>query len=170
MPTTITLTGFKEFEAKLANMPKILESEIGGEVRYAAEEWAGFAKRDAPKDVGFLAGGIDAKHLQPLVSEVTSNAEYSAYMEWGTKTRVHVPGDLLAYAATFKGKGIGGGNMKDLIFSWCKRKGIAPNLWWPIFISIARFGVHAHPFFFIQVPLVEKQLFENVKRILTTEH
>lgn len=169
MPTTITLTGWKEFEVKCRNMPKILQDEVGGEVRYAAEEWAEFAKRDAPKDMGFLAGGIDAKHIAPMESEVTSSAEYSAYMEWGTKSRVQVPGDLAAYAATFKGKG-GGGNMKKFIFAWCERKGIQRNLWFPIFLSIVRKGVHAHPFFFIQVPVVEKLLMGNIQKILNTEH
>lgn len=170
MPTTITLTGFKEFEAKLKAMPKILENKIGGEVRYSAELWAGMAKRDAPKDVGFLAGGIDAKHLQPMHSEVTSNAEYSAYMEWGTKTRVQVPGDLQAYASQFRGGGAKAGNAKQMIYAWMNRVGIPAQFQWPVFFSIITKGVHPHPFFFIQVPLVEKELFTRVQKILTTEH
>lgn len=169
MPTTVTLTGWKEFEAKAKNLPKVLMEEIDGEVRYAAEYWAGLSKRDAPKDVGFLAGGIDAKHISEGISEVVSNADYSAYMEWGTKTRVKVPGDLQTYASQFKGKG-NGGDMKKMILAWCERKGISKEYWYPIFLSIIRKGVHPHPFFFIQVPLVEKQLFTNVQKILNTEH
>lgn len=139
MPTTITLTGFKEFEAKLKAMPKILQEEIGGEVRYSGEYWAGLAKRDAPVDNGILVGLIDAKHDKPLESEVTSSAYYSPYVEWGTGSRAKIPMDLVAYAAQ----------------------------WWTKKIHI---GQYPHPFFFIQVPLVEKQLFEKVKKILTTEH
>ena len=169
MPTTITLTGWKEFETKLQNMPKILEKEIDGELESAAKDWDARAKDAAPVDVGFLRGGIIYGKVQTGEWQVTSKSNYSAYMEWGTKTRVQVPADLSAYAATFKGGG-GQGDLKKFIYAWCKRKGIAPNLWWPIFISIARFGVHAHPFFFIQMPIIEKELFENVKRILTTEH
>jgi hypothetical protein len=172
MPTTITLTGWKEFETKLQNMPKILEQEIDGELEAAAKDWAGMAK-DAvvaqSYDTGGLAGGIIHEKIKTGEWQVTSKANYSAYVEWGTKTRVQVPAELSAYAISFKGGG-GQGDLKKFIFAWCGRKGIAPNLWWPIFISIARFGVHAHPFFFIQMPIIEKELFENVKRILTTEH
>lgn len=172
MPTTITLTGWKEFEVKCRNMPKILQDEVGGEVRYAAEEWAGFAKRDAPKDVGFLAGGIDAKNIAPMESEVVSHAEYSAYMEWGTKSRVQVPGDLAAYAATFKGKGVAGGRfaLQKMLFAWMDRVGIPVEYQWITYISIIVRGVHPHPFFFIQVPVVEKLLMGNIQKILNTEH
>lgn len=171
MPNVVTLTGFKEFEAKLKKMPDILKSEVSGEVRSAAEEWALLAKQAAPKDLGFLAGQIDAKHGndKEMFSEVVSNANYSAYMEWGTKSKVSVPADLQAYAAQFKGGG-GKGLTKELIYAWAKRVGIPEQYWWPVFISIVRKGVKPHPFFFIQKPIIEKILFAGVKKIVETEH
>lgn len=169
MPTVVTLTGWKEFETKLQKMPDILKQEIGGEVRYAAEEWATLAKLAAPKDVGFLVGGIKTKHVEPMWSEVTSNASYSPYMEWGTKSKVSVPAELTAYALQFKGKG-GNGFAKEFIYAWAKRNGIPENLWWPIYISIVTKGVRPQPFFFIQKPIVEKNLKTKMEKILKTEH
>ena len=170
MPTTITLTGWKEFETKLAAMPKILESEVGGEVEDAGRLWADLAKEAAPVDVGFLRGSITSKQIAPMVNETTSPAEYSAWIEWGTKTRVRVPADLQAYASQFRGGGAKAGTAKQMIYAWMNRVGVPPQFQWPVFFSIITKGIHPHPFFFIQVPLVEKQLFTNVQKILTTEH
>ena len=137
MPTTVTITGFKEFEAKLKKLPKKLSDEINGEVKEAAERWANLAKDDAPWDVGFLAGKISASvdlvkkdgELKIESWKVTSASEYSAYMEWGTKSRARVPSELTAYASQFRGGGaklfgdIGKGFF-DSILEWVKRENI----------------------------------------------
>lgn len=170
MPTTITLSGWSEFEKKLKTLPDTLQKEIGGEVEDAARLWAKGAKNDAPVDQGFLRGLISSAKIGPMVAEATSPAEYSAYLEWGTRSRVRVPSDLQAYALQFKAAGGVGGNPKFFIYAWCKRKGIPEKAWWPIFISLMVKGSRPHPYFFIQVPTVEKFLFTNVSNILKTEH
>lgn len=210
MPNAVTLSGWKEFDAKLQGLPRVLTDEINGEVKYAAEKWAELAKKDAPKDLGFLAGGISVglplKNVNgELISsqwEVYSKSENSPYMEWGTKTRVNVPADLSAYALQFKGKGQGDYyDFLNAILDWVIRKGIANrysiktqkpikiNIEKPgkgkvaksdyerlqqtaaaIAYSIMKYGVHPHPFFFIQMPIVSKDLFSNVDKILKTEH
>ena len=180
MPNVVTLTGFKEFEAKLKKMPDILKSEVSGEVKSAAEEWAKLAKEtlalpypSGAWDSGFLAGGIDAKHGgdKDMTSEVTSAMSYSAYMEWGTKSRAKVPADLTSYASKFRGPtGISDTDPKELIYAWAKRKGIPEQYWWPIYWSIKKKGVKPHPFFFIQKPIIQKLLFAGVKKIVETEH
>lgn len=169
MPTVVTLSGFKEFGDKLKNMPRTLEREIGGEVKDAAELWAAGAKRDAPVDVGFLRGQISTSKLSAMDWEVTSHAEYSAYMEWGTKTRVSVPADLQGYANQFRG-GANQGGAKKAIFKWMDRVGIPKDRQWVVFMSIIIKGVHPRPFFFTQRPLVQKQLFSSVSNILNKEH
>lgn len=169
MPNTVTLSGFKEFESKLQNLPKIIMNEIDGEVKFAADLWAKNAKRDAPVDVGFLRGQISINQNSPGNWEVNSHAEYSAYMEWGTKSRVKVPADLAAYASQFRG-GNNEGGAKKMIFAWMDRVGIKKELQWIVFMSIIIKGVKPHPFFFIQIPLVEKQLITNVKAILNAGH
>lgn len=191
MPTVVTLTGFKEFGDKLKNMPKTLEREIGGEVKEAAEHWAERAKQDAPVDDGFLRGQISTKKTSMMDWEVNSHAEYSAYIEWGTKRRVSVPSDLQAYASQFRAKRLsaGGNGFYDNILEWVKRKGFAAERTksgrisksisstiaqeqaaFAIFLSIIRHGIHPHPFFFIQRQFVERGLFANVANILNKEH
>lgn len=167
MPTAITLSGFKEFEAKIAALPKVLQQEINLEVGVAADEWASLAKEASPIDVGFLRGLITAAKTGEGTYEVISGAEYSAYVEWGTRTKVRVPADLQAYASQFKGgEGEGTGTAKSFIFAWCKRKGIAPQYWYPIYRSIMINGINPHPFFFIQKPIIEKQLLEALNNII----
>lgn len=170
MPTTITLTGWKEFEAKAKNMPKVLMDELDGECEDAARVWAGLAKRDAPKDQGFLAGLISSQKIKQGEYETVSAAEYSAWQEWGTKSRVQVPAEISGYASQFRGGGSRSGNAKAMIYAWMERVGVPPEFRWPTFISIITKGIHPHPFFFIQVPIVEKQFITNAQKILNTEH
>lgn len=169
MPTTVTLTGWKEFENKLSTLPKKLMQEVGGEVEDAARLWAAGAKRDAPKDQGFLAGQISSRKLGPMSAEATSEANYSAYIEWGTKTRVQVPSDLQGYANEFRG-GVNPGGAKKFIFAWMNRVGIPKERQWITFLSIIIKGIHPHPYFFPQKPIVQAQLDKNVQTILNTEH
>ena len=168
MPSKIELKGFKEFQAKLKDAPKKLFSEVDGEVEDAANTWTGFAKRDAPKDMGFLARGIEPKKVKEMHYEVDSNAEYSAYVEWGTGTKVSVPSGLQSYASQFKGKGGSAEDAKKMIYAWMERVGIPKEKQWAVFISIMTNGTKPHPFFFIQRPIVEKELFKNVENILNT--
>lgn len=190
-PISITLSGFKEYEEKLKNFDKVLSSQVDEAVKDAAQLWAQRAKQDAPVDQGPLRSGISVVKIGKMDYEVVSNAEYSAFIEWGTKTRVRVPADLATYAAQFKGRR-GGGSIDQfflMILEWVKRKGIAGSysvktkrrtgnrqtqmyenydVAFAIFISILKKGIHPHPFFFIQRPFVETQLMKDLNQILTT--
>lgn len=164
---TIELSGWDEFEKKLLDVATLLPEEMNEAAQFAAQRWEQGAKMAAPKDVGFLAGGISSKQVSLGVWEVDSQQEYSAYMEWGTKTKVSVPAELSSYAEQFRGVG-SGGDAKAFIYAWAKRKGLPPKAWWPVFISIIRFGVRPHPFFFIQRPVVEQQLLGDLEQMINT--
>lgn len=135
----VNTVGFKEFEAKLQNLPKHIEEGVNGLVEDAALEWEERAKLDAPVDTGFLRRGITTKlPVVKMTTEVTSNMNYSAYVEWGTGTRVSVPSGLQSYAQQFKGK-------------------------------IQVIGRYPKPFFFIQAPLIQKRLYGDVDTFLNTQ-
>lgn len=170
MGNQISLKGFKEFEGKLRNLPKQVKAEIGLEAQDAALNWQERARKDAPVDQGLLRGMISTRKTGETEVQLTSNAEYSAYLEWGTKTRVRVPADIASYAATFKGGGKGGGKAKFMIYAWMNRVGVPKERQWIVFISIIVKGVKPHPFFFIQRPFVEKEYIEHIRNILKTEH
>lgn len=150
-------------------MPARLTKEIDGEVQDAGRLWASGAKRDAPVDQGFLRGQITSYRVGPAHFEVTSEANYSAFIEWGTKTRVQVPAELQGYASQFRG-GVNPGGAKKMIFAWMQRVGVPKERQWVTFLSIIIKGIRPHPFFFVQYPIVEKSLFTNVQSILNTPH
>lgn len=170
MPNTVTLTGFDEFSRKMENLPKVIEEEVSEEIKFAAKDWEGRATRSAPADQGRLRGAIKGFVIHPLEAEVVVNVEYAPYIEWGTKTKVRVPADIAGYAAQFRGARAGAGNAKRMIYAWMKRVGIAEEFWWPVFHSIITKGIKPHPFFFIQRPIIEKELIAHIKNILKTEH
>lgn len=172
MPANITLSGFKEFEQKCLNMTAEILEECDGEIEDAAKTWEGLAKDAAPVDFATpgLAGGVSHTEVVDHSADVVSNAEYSAFIEWGTKSRVRVPAELQAYAAGFISKGGSPGKAKEMIYAWCSRHGIPKNAYFLVYRSIMRFGIHPHPFFFIQEPVVEVEFLEHLRNILNTEH
>lgn len=168
MANTITLKGFKEFQNKLKKLPTEVKREVDDVVQDAGATWEDLAKQAAPTDQGRLRSAITSKSNGLMKSEVVSPVEYSAYIEWGTKTRVNVPSELQSYAAQFRG-GKGAGDAKRFIYEWMNRVGVPPERQWIIFISIITKGIHPHPYFFIQRPIVEKQLIGDIKHILSVE-
>jgi len=141
----VNIIGLDKVIAKFDKIPEQLQREIRGVVENGAKTFERNAKRDAPvnkeKDGGNLRQQIT---YYPLVSdktkttfEIVSGAKYSAYLEWGTITRVQVPAELQGYAIQFKGKGLR------------KTGGIIPQ-----------------PYFFKQTPLVKKQIEADVRQVL----
>jgi hypothetical protein len=166
MPNQVTITGFKEYQAKLDRLAKEFPDDLDEVSHNAARTWARNADRDAPRDFGKLAGRIEEAPVSPGIWDVNSPQEYSPYMEWGTKSRVSVPAELQSYAAQFKRKGPPGG--AQAIYDWARRVGIPQNAWIFVYLSIIRKGVHPHPFFFKQRPIVEKQLITDLQQIIET--
>lgn len=166
--TTVKLTGWKEFEEKARSLPNELFNEFDAVVEDAAGLWEERAKLDAPVDQGPLRAAISRKRNAPMDWEVVSPQEYSAFIEWGTKLKARVPAELASYAAQWKGKTSPGG--AKAIYEWCRRVGIPQNAWVFVYLSIMRTGIYPHPFFFIQIPFVQKQLDTDIQQLLNTEH
>lgn len=134
----IILTGWKEFEQKALDIGKALPEELDEAARFAAATWEQGAKRDAPKDLGALAGEISSKQNKVGEWEVVSPVRYSPYQEWGTGSNAIIPIDLLDYASQ----------------------------WWTHKIHK---GIRPHVYFFVQKPLVEKQLLGDIEQIINME-
>ena len=158
----IEVKGLKELQKKLGKVADeiIYEADLLFEV--AANQYANLAIGDAPVDQGLLRQLISSKKIKVLRYQVVSGAEWSAWIEWGTRSRVQVPADLQAYAAQFKG-GQSGGDPKQKIFDWCKRVGIPKEAWYPVFIKIMTVGINPHPFFFKHRQPVFNQLLKDLK-------
>lgn len=170
-----------EFATIAKELPKI----VSGELETMAQEWVKLAKTDAPADQAALRGSIS--YLQnDNRFEIVAQTFYAPFMEFGTKGKYQsIPGTE-HIAAQFKG--YKGGDFMELlrnIVRWVKRKGIAGvysvktqrrkgskinqlaedySVAWPIAMSILKYGVRPHPFFFKQMHIVWPQMIRNVER------
>lgn len=129
MKINFQIKGLTELQAKLGKMPNEVKKMADAVLRDGAANWVLLAKRDAPANYGKLKQGITFKKMAngSLIGyTVTSNSNYSAFMEWGTKGKAVIPADQSEYAAEFKGAK--GGSIDEFflaIFEWVKKKGIA---------------------------------------------
>jgi len=124
MANEVRLEGFKEFKDKLNQLPKKVNGNLSAFVSDAGKKWVQLAKNSAPIDNGKLAGGITEK-TTGLVSEVTVNAKYAQFIEWGTKRRKVVPPGLTAYANSLQYQKTGDYyDFLNAILDWVKRKGV----------------------------------------------
>lgn len=125
-------------------------------------------KRAAPTNVGRLKNLISYVKVKELDYKLVSAANYTAYMEFGTKSETVIPAGYEDLAAQFRGVSIdtGGQTLKEAIYTWAKQKGIDKKYWYGIYKKILIKGVKPHPFF---IPaLVELTQLENrIQKILS---
>lgn len=162
---SVSVTGFKELQDQLKNLPKELEVEVGTELKIGAEEIRERAIKDAPSDQNTLRSGIVKEQVGKLSWIVASNAAHSAFIEFGTRSNVIIPpgieeslGDIVKVQSVL--------SAKEAIFNWCKRHGIEQKAWYPIYIKIMTKGIKAHPFFFKQQEIVGPKLVRNIQSVL----
>jgi HK97 gp10 family phage protein len=102
---------------------------VNNELEAFARGTVADAKKNAPVDEGELRSAIGFNSI-PSGFEITVNADYAAYVEFGTKRFAaqyvnSLPPDWQTFAAQFKGKG--GGDFEQFverIYQWVRRKKI----------------------------------------------
>ena len=167
MSVRIDVKGLKELQKKFKEIPVNVAEEVDGAMFVAATDFESRAIDAAPENHRRLINGITGKQLGVMDWKVVSAAEYSAYVEWGTRTRVSVPADLAQYAQQFMGPSGGTAEQaKVAIYEWCRLKGIPQEDWWWIFMKIMTVGINPHPFFFIQREPVYKQLVKDCQEAI----
>jgi HK97 gp10 family phage protein len=120
----------------LDNLPAELKKGVELEMEASATEIVALARSAAPVDLGQLRAGISFFKIGELSFEITSNAHYSPYVEFGTGALVNVPAGLEEYAMQFKGKGI------------------------------KQVNIPAHPFFFPAFEKEKLELIKRIKAIV----
>jgi HK97 gp10 family phage protein len=163
----INMAGADALSGKLAAMTKSIQSKLSMELQDGANNIAAEAKQRAPGDQGILRNEIYVQTIDSLHYNVVSGADYSPYVEFGTRTLVAIPPGLEDYAAQFIGPaGANSLGAKEAIFAWCARQGIDQKAWYAIYISIMAKGTKPQPFFF---PAVERQkplIISRVQKVL----
>lgn len=148
---TISLSGLNAVNISIDNYSKELFQEVDYEFQACALNIVKDAKVAAArnaKNLGFLARGISQVKKSMFNYQIISAANYSAFMEFGTKSLVSVPSGFEDLANSFKGVKIDNGSItfKQAIYTWAEQKGISEKLWYPIYMKIAIMGVKPHPF------------------------
>jgi len=126
------------------------------------------AKVLAARNIGILARGISYVKISEFDFKIISAANYSAFMEFGTKRSVVIPAGFEEEAAKFKGVKIdsGGQTLLQAIEIWAKQKGIPDKDVLFIYLKILFQGVKPHPFIIPAYLANIKKLEKRLTRIL----
>lgn len=167
--------GLDAFKQQLSRATNELKTEVDAELQAAAMEFEALAKRDLAQqggDRGTLLRSISYKKNNELSYTVSANAFYAPFIEFGTKSKFNPYPGTEEFASQFKGATQGGAlKLIDAIKGWVKRKGIASGkevdrVAFLIARSIYRNGISPKPFFFKQIPIVSKNLYNRINTIL----
>lgn len=183
----IKTTGFQDLINRLEKAPEKIQAEVNGVFENTAKEYVGRAKRDAPKDTGFLTGEISYRKEKEMRYNIFSSSKHAGYLEFGTKRNFKpIPGFEKEASEL---KGLSSGTAEEAIENitqWVKRKGIrfesaskfksgkkagqnrlltVEQTAWIIWHFININGIKAQPYFFKQVAIAEGQLEKDLKVI-----
>lgn len=161
---SIQVQGLEQVQKRFTSLPGRLKSELNGVFEDTANEFAERAKSETPGDEGSLRRMISSFKEKDLNYAVVSGADYSAFVEFGTRGKTRIPAGLEQYAAQFKGRN-DGLQAKAAIYEWCRRKGIDPKFWYPIYVSLMVKGITPQPFFFKQLNVVKPKLIKNIQQV-----
>lgn len=172
---TVNIIGLEQFKSKMNRASNKVKTEVSGEMEGAAMEFVAGAKKDLAAqggDRGTLLRSISYKPIDAFNYEISANAFYAPFIEFGTKAKFDPYPGTEQFAAEYKGvKGTGALKLIDAIKGWVKRKGIATGkeidrVAFLIARSIYRNGIRPKPFFFKQITPVRENLYRRLKNIL----
>lgn len=163
---TASIQGLEGFQQRYGDAAEKVFDKIDVEIGIGTENMELNAKRNAPKDQGTLAREITHFREDRLEWAFVSQASYSAFVEFGTRSSVVIPPGLEGFASEFQGSGGSSLSAKQAIFNWCRRKGIDQKLWYAIFVKIMTKGVNPHPFFFPAFEEAKPEMLQRIQAIL----
>ncbi|EIM5503834.1 HK97 gp10 family phage protein [Enterococcus faecalis] len=85
MSKSVKIQGLKEFMREVSRKGPALDQAIDKEINLSALRVEKCAKELAPWDTGWLSNNIYANNIGFLQAEVISPAEYSIFVEYGTR-------------------------------------------------------------------------------------
>ncbi len=167
---TIDTSSLAKGAKDLNKFIKVMDDIIDDVLNTNMIEMEAAAKRNAPGDRGFLRQNISAKTSVHLKKELTVNAFYAAYIEFGTGVYAAqyvatLPADWQAFARQFKGEKKP--SIKAILFflaEWFRRHGItdkqhAYNIARKVFI----YGIRPRHYLRDAFVMQEKQILDDIK-------
>lgn len=152
---------------ELAKFGKDAENAVKAVTAAAALDISADATEKAPKAFGTLRQSINPQKENDYLWSVNVNAEYGAFVEFGTGAKVKVPNELADVAVQYMG--MKGGTFDELmerIKLWCAQKGINVSAAYPIAASILRQGIEPQPYLYPAYKKGQKQYLEDLKHAL----
>jgi HK97 gp10 family phage protein len=171
----VNVIGLDAFKKQLDSASKEIKAEVDGELQASAMEFVALAKRDLASqggDRGTLLRSISYKKNDNLSYTVSANTFYAPFIEFGTKSKFNPYPGTEEFASQYRGATQSGSiKLIDAIKGWVKRKGIASGkeadrAAFLIARSIYKNGISPKPFFFKQIPIVSKNLYNRLNTIL----
>lgn len=181
----ISAPGIAEVIKNISTYSAKTQALIHAELKASVQTMVRNAKRQAPKDIGALASGVNYKEVNQTLFEYFSQSEYSGYNEFGTKRYRKIPPEVqrLGIQLSYEKSTGTAEQALNFIIAWTKRKGIRfesasiqkggkkagknkllsyETTAYLIFHFIMLHGIKPKPFFFPallnETPLLQKRL------------
>ena len=98
--------GIEELIKKINKLPTDIKNDVKSEIEYTADKIVEDAVNAVRVDTGRLKQSIGNYPKNGGLNYIVNvDADYAAYVEFGTGTKVIVPTELKDYAMQFKGRG-----------------------------------------------------------------
>jgi HK97 gp10 family phage protein len=81
----ITITGIDQVKSSLDSIKEKVRSFVSDELRTISDELISEMKSTCPVDTGFLRDNIEESNSSSTAIQVSSRADYSIYVEMGTR-------------------------------------------------------------------------------------
>lgn len=156
------LTGLQKVLKDVEGYGKDVKDGVDDELTAGTISINADQKGSTPVNQGVLRNSNHVEVSTYLSKEVSNNASYAGWVEFGTRSKVQIPAGLEEVAARIKTQGGREGNTKSQIYEWCRLKGIPEEAWFAIYRQIMTEGIEAHPFFF---PAIQRNIPIIIKRI-----
>lgn len=184
----VNVIGLKDFRDKIKQADKNIKAGVAAELQAASMEFVALAKRDLSSqggDRGTLLRSISYSQKDLMNYEVSANTYYAPFIEFGTKGKFDPYPGTEEFASQYKGvKQNSSLKLIDAIKAWVKRKNIGATyniktrrkvrqtksdldqIAFLIARSIYKNGIDPKPFFFKQIPIVSKNLYSRINKLL----
>ena len=140
MSNVIRLEGFKELQGKLKRLPSDLKKTADAYVQLAAQDWEGRAKRAAPVQVGNIGGNLQGNINSAKKGEMIAEVTSGAFYSPYVEWGT---GTRVKVPAELQSYAIQFKGIKKVI------------------------GRYPKPFFFVQKPIIQKELIERLKKLIS---
>lgn len=162
-----SVNGADKVLKELVKFGREAEDEVKAITAAAALEINADATQNAPVALGTLKQSINPQKETDYFWTVNVNAEYGAFVEFGTGAKVKVPAELSEIAREYKG--VRSGSFKELIErieDWCRQKGIEKKAAYVIAVSILKKGIEPQPYLYPAFVKGKKQYLADLKNAL----